>query len=96
MSKLTILIGMTVMGLMILGVRLHAFEEDVFQTSQGDLKIVFIGHATLIFHFSGKTIYVDPVRSFSDYSMFPRADIILVTHEHGDHLDQQSIQAVRS
>ena len=38
------------------------FEEDIFDTSQGQLKITFIGHGTLMFTFGEKIIYIDPVK----------------------------------
>lgn len=71
------------------------FEQDTFRTSRGDLRITFIGHGTLMFEFSGKVIHIDPVGGMADYSQLPKADIILVTHEHGDHLDPQAIQVLR-
>ena len=72
------------------------FEEDIFDTSQGQLKITFIGHGTLMFTFGEKIIHVDPVGQYADYSQLPKADIILITHEHGDHLDPQAIAALRT
>jgi len=71
------------------------FEEDIITTSKGDLKITFIGHGTLMFKFAGKVIHVDPVSSEADYSQLPKADLILVTHEHGDHLDTKAIDIIR-
>ena len=71
------------------------FEEDVIKTSGGDLKITLIGHATLMFEFGGKVVHVDPVSSEADYAKMPKADLILVTHGHGDHLDPVAIAAVR-
>ncbi len=68
------------------------FEEDIISTSQGDLKITCIGHGTLMFTFDGKIIHVDPVFRYADYTKMPKADLILVTHEHGDHLDDVAIQ----
>jgi len=68
------------------------FEQDIIKTSAGDLKITFIGHATLMFTFGGKTIHVDPVGGEDAYAGMPRADIILLTHEHGDHLDTKAIE----
>lgn len=70
------------------------FQEDVFKTSDGDLKITFIGHGTLMLTYAGKVIHADPVSMYADYSTLPKADLILVTHEHGDHLDMKAIQAV--
>ena len=73
----------------------HGFEEDVIGTSEGDLKIAFVGHGTLMFTFKGKVIHVDPVSREADYSTMPGADLILLTHEHGDHLDTKAINILR-
>jgi len=56
--------------------------------------ITFIKHGSLMLSFEGKHIQVDPVTMFADYTTFPKADFILVTHEHSDHLDAKAIDAV--
>ena len=71
------------------------FEEDTIGTGGGDLKITFVKHATLVFEYNGKIIHVDPVGDYADYSKMPKAEIILVTHEHGDHLDAEAIKHIR-
>lgn len=71
------------------------FEKDVFKTSDCDLTITFIAHGTLMMEYNGKVIHIDPVGSYADYSKLPKADIILVTHEHGDHLDVNAIKLAR-
>lgn len=71
------------------------FEKDVIKTKTDDLEITFIGHGTLMFGYQGKNIHVDPVSREADYSKMPRADIILITHEHGDHLDPDVINILR-
>ena len=44
-----------------------------------------------MFNWNDKVIQVDPVMREADYSTMPKADLILVTHEHGDHLDPEAI-----
>jgi len=73
-----------------------AFETDVFKTSGGDLKITFIGHGTLMFEYDGKIIHVDPYGKLADYGKLPKADLILVTHEHADHLDPDALNKIKT
>jgi len=68
---------------------------DTIKTSAGDLHMTFIGHASLMFTFNGKVIHIDPCSQLADYTRLPKADIILVTHEHPDHLDPSAIKTLR-
>lgn len=70
------------------------FEKDTIKTSKGDLIITFIGHGTLMFELNNYIIHVDPVMREADYSKLPKADLILVTHEHFDHLDKEAINKI--
>jgi len=72
------------------------FETDVIKTSNGDLKITFIGHGTLMFDYGGKIFHVDPWGKLADYSEQPKADVIVLTHEHPDHLDADAIKKIRT
>ena len=74
----------------------EAFEKDTIGTSAGDLEITFIGHGTLMLTFNSKVIHVDPWTRLADYSKMPKADIILITHEHRDHLDSKALELIRT
>ncbi len=70
---------------------LSDFQKDTIKTSEGNLTVTFIGHGSLMFEFGGKTIQVDPFGKLADYSAFPKADLVLITHDHFDHLDKEAI-----
>jgi L-ascorbate metabolism protein UlaG (beta-lactamase superfamily) len=72
------------------------FETDLIPTSAGDLSITFLGHGSLFLVFSGKNIFIDPYGEVADYSKLPKADIILCTHEHFDHLDPRALASIRT
>lgn len=72
------------------------FTEDTFPPAPLDLKITFIGHATLMVTYGTTVIHVDPLGQYADYARMPKARIILVTHEHSDHLDPQAINAMHA
>jgi len=95
MEKLLIFILALLTGLAPLLVFGQKNEEDFIPTAAGDLKITFIGHASLMFTFQGKVIHVDPVSSETDYRKLPQADLILITHEHFDHCDPEAIKILR-
>ena len=75
------------------------YEVERFTTPGGKrLEITLIKHGSLEIHWQGLSIQVDPVSGLgrpTDYQAeFPKADIIMVTHEHGDHYDPQAIAAL--
>ncbi len=70
------------------------FERDVFDTELGPLAITFIGHGSFMMEWDDKIIHVDPSSREADYSKLPDADIILITHHHGDHCDPSAVEAI--
>jgi L-ascorbate metabolism protein UlaG (beta-lactamase superfamily) len=75
---------------------LEKFETDLISTATGDLLITFLGHGSLLMGINGKNIYVDVYGEVADYSKLPKADFILLTHEHFDHLDPKALEAIRT
>ena len=76
------------------------FTTERFMTPESEpVDITYIKHATLVIKYNGQYIHIDPVAGYGtpvDYATdFPKADFILITHEHGDHFDQDAIAALR-
>lgn len=74
-------------------------KEDFYLTPEGEkVEIQGLIHASIRIVFNGKEIEIDPVGKLgdriTDYSLFPKAGIILVTHEHHDHLDPDAIKTL--
>ena len=58
--------------------------------------MTFIGHGTLMFKYDGKIIHIDPFSRLADYTKLPKADVVFITHHHGDHLNTEALQQVRT
>jgi len=72
-----------------------SFEQDSFETSLGKLTITFVGHASLMLEAGNAIIHVDPTMAQANYALFPKGDLILITHEHDDHLDKTAIELIQ-
>jgi L-ascorbate metabolism protein UlaG (beta-lactamase superfamily) len=72
----------------------ESFDTDTFRTGDRTLEITFIGHGTLMLIWGEVVVHVDPVGRYADYTKLPKADLIVVTHEHGDHLDAEVIETI--
>lgn len=73
------------------------YEMDTFKTKSGkEVRFHALVHASIRIQYNGLEIQVDPVRKLGnrtiDYTSMPKADYILITHEHGDHFDKEAIK----
>jgi len=78
-----------------------AQKTDEFTTKNGKkVTITCIKHASMRIQYDGLEIQVDPVGTFvtpsTDYAQYPKANIILITHEHKDHWDLEAVQTLRN
>ena len=89
MKLFLVLIGV-VFGLSLVG---YAAETQTFSTSAGPVKITPLYHASTLIEAGGKTIYLDPAKP-AKFAGLPKADLILITDIHGDHMDPDSIAAI--
>ena len=80
-------------------------EPDMALVKSGEAQLTWIGHASFLLTLGGQRILVDPV--FCDrlgpgmgrltapgipLADLPSVDVVLITHNHRDHLDEWSIR----
>lgn len=73
------------------------YETDTFTTKSGKtVTLHALVHSSIRMDYDGKTIYIDPVTKLGDKTIdlaeMPKADYILITHEHFDHLGKDAIE----
>ncbi|SPJ24276.1 MBL fold metallo-hydrolase [Palleronia abyssalis] len=71
-----------------------AHASNTFQTDGGEITVYPISHASFVMETPDRVIYVDPVGAPEQYADLPEPDLILITHEHGDHYSVETLQAV--
>ena len=77
------------------------YETDTFLTKSGKtVTLHALMHASIRLDYEGMTFYIDPVTKLRDkvvdYSAMPKADYILVTHEHADHYDESALKLLKA
>ena len=58
------------------------------------MKITKLGHCCLIIETQGKRIMTDPGVFTSDSHVVEGIDLVLITHEHGDHVHVESLKKI--
>ena len=74
--------------------RAESHMSNTFESDVGTFTVHPVEHASVVLETPAGTIYVDPVGNADQYSDFPDADMILITHEHGDHYNADTLAAL--
>jgi L-ascorbate metabolism protein UlaG (beta-lactamase superfamily) len=90
-SVLATLVCTTVLALAAQAQAAPAMTE---KTSAGPLVIKPLKHASVLLQFKGKNYYIDPAQ-LPNAAQLPKADAILITHEHFDHCDPALVEKLR-
>jgi L-ascorbate metabolism protein UlaG (beta-lactamase superfamily) len=64
-----------------------------FPTSAGEVTITPLYHASTLIEAGGKIIYLDPAKP-AKFGGLPKADLILITDIHQDHMDPAAIAEI--
>lgn len=84
-------------------------DFEAFQQPAEDLKVIWLGHSSVLLNLEGHTLLIDPVlaphtgplgfmmkrfqAAVVALADLPPIDLILITHDHYDHLDMGTIKA---
>src|SRR5882757_4827919 len=70
-----------------------ASQAQIFSTAAGPVTITPLNHASTLIEAGGKIIYLDPTKPVT-WSGRPKADLIVITDIHEDHMDPDSITEI--
>lgn len=95
-KPIIILFTMSILSLFGCGKKnLPNYPTDTITLRDGStLTLTFFKHASFAIQVGDKHIYIDPVAGYADYKRLPKADLVVVTHSHYDHLDIAAVETL--
>ncbi|MCB9992255.1 MAG: MBL fold metallo-hydrolase [Hyphomicrobiaceae bacterium] len=72
----------------------HVEMSNTIPSASGEITVLPVNHASLVLVAPGLTLYSDPVGDPSLYADLPTPDLVLVTHEHGDHFNVDTLRGI--
>lgn len=71
------------------------FTQETLPVRDGSqITFTFYTHASIAVDAGGHRIYFDPVGENIDWATQPKADLVLITHDHFDHLDRNTVKVL--
>ena len=79
----------------------NLYPVEFYKTDKGGwVELSLIYHGCVAISYKGFDIQIDPVAGRGDnsydYSVFPKPEMIMVTHEHGDHYSAPTIESLET
>ncbi len=68
---------------------------DKVKFERDSIRIVPVSHATAVIHWGDAVIYADPTGGATAFEDMEEPDFILVTDIHGDHMNIETLNAIR-
>jgi L-ascorbate metabolism protein UlaG (beta-lactamase superfamily) len=88
------LAGLGATTIMPYAARAQVGAGDSYDTNSGKITVHPISHASFVMTVPGLVIYNDPVGEAAAYRGHRAPDLILITHEHGDHYNAETLSAL--
>ncbi len=80
--------------LILLGLQSVTAQTQNFTTTKGTLAITPVFHSALVMQWQGKTIFADPYGGAERYEKFSSPDVVIITHQHPDHLNEETLKGL--
>jgi len=61
---------------------------------QSTAKMTPIFHSAVVLEYAGKTIFIDPYDKPERFASFAAPDMVLITHTHGDHFNEELLTVI--